>query len=98
MASSKWRVEEAEDGTVSLSTGSSGTYEVLSGTTRAEADRYVKRYFQPGDTVTQIASDGYRTDLTRRYAPPVRSSGPASQKSPSAPRRRAPVRMPLMRF
>lgn len=88
-----WWIEENQDGTVTLA---KGQRDVLEGVSRTEALRYLKRYIKSGDKVMNVATDGYRTDITRRYAPSRDDA--AVPQSPSAPRRRAPVRMPLMRF
>lgn len=65
---------------------------VLRDTSITEINKHLKRTRQPGQTVHQIADDGYVTDITKT----VERRQPAVRRRPS--RRRVPVRMPLIRF
>lgn len=66
---------------------------VLIGSSMTEIGKYLRRHRQPGQSVHQVAEDGYITDITRA----VERRQPA-RRTPPARRRHRPVRMPLMRF
>lgn len=66
----------------------------------SEIRLYLRKHLAPGEHVFFVERDGYRSEVTNGYArsSSVRDVTPTPHKSPSDPRRRAPVRMPLLRF
>lgn len=99
MARNEWQIQQhSEDGTVSLVKGRKVRFDHVQ---PFIVDHFLKKNVEPGCKVVQVEADGYRIDLTRQYAPAHRQDGTTwgpAPRSPSGPRRRAPVRMPLMRF
>jgi hypothetical protein len=66
---------------------------VLTDSSMTEINKHLRKHRDQGQTVHEVAEDGYATDVTRRLDRRHRPAQPAS-----APRRRSPVRMPLIRF
>lgn len=83
-----WRIEPGEDDTHTLYLRNRP---VLRDSSMTEINKHLRKHRQPGQSVHEVADDGYVTDVTRaveRHQP--RRHQPA--------KRRPIVRMPLMRF
>lgn len=85
-----WRIEPDEGDTHTLYLRNR---EVLRGASMTEINKHLRKHRQPGQSVHDVAEDGYVTDLTRR----IERRQPTQRVSPLK-RRRRPVRMPLVRF
>ncbi len=85
-----WRITQDGDGNYELHLGNR---QVLRDTTMTEINKHLKKNRQAGQTVHEVADDGYITDVTRR----IERRQPADRRD-AAPRPRKPVRLPLIRW
>lgn len=85
-----WRIEPGENDTHTLYLRNR---EVLRDASMTEISKHLRRHRKAGETVHDVAEDGYVTDMTRR----IERRQPAQRTSPLKRRRKA-VRMPLLRF
>lgn len=85
-----WKIEEKEDGTYDLYLRNRP---VLQDRSMTEIDKHLKRHREQGQTVHEIAPDGYKTDHTPRFDRKQRRKGKLPLKAPHRP-----VRMPFVRF
>lgn len=67
--------------------------QVMDDQSMVEINKHLRNNRSPGQTVHQVADDGYITDVTRG----IDRRQPTRRRSPVGKRRR-PVRMPLIRF
>lgn len=85
-----WRITQDDDGNYELHLGNR---QVLRDTTMTEINKHLRKNRQAGQTVHEVAEDGYITDVTRR----VERRQSADRRDP-AQRPRKPLRMPLIRW
>lgn len=85
-----WRITQDDSGNYELHLGNR---QVLRDTTLTEINKHLKKNRQAGQTVHEVADDGYITDVTRR----VKRRQSTDRRDPSR-RPRKPVRMPLVRW
>ena len=85
-----WRITQDDGGNYELHLGNR---QVLRDTTMTEINKHLRKNRQAGQTVHEVAEDGYVTDVTRR----VERRRPADRRDPSQ-RPRRPIRMPLIRW
>lgn len=85
-----WRITQDGDGGYELHLRNR---QVLRDTTMTEINKHLRKNRQAGQTVHEVADDGYVTDVTRR----VERRQPTDRRKPVT-RTRKPVRMPLLRW
>lgn len=85
-----WRIEPGEGDTHTLYLRNRP---VLQDASMTQINKHLRKHHRAGETVHDVAEDGYVTDMTRR----VERRQPAQRVSPLRRRHKA-VRMPLLRF